>query len=848
MVFQYRSGDRPTNRQLLVGRGCVWGVYWFAMPAGGIQSAEPGVQVNSPLATASVRLLIEQIDQLVGDQQFDEALHVLAKLFDESAGQMVEYGPPQKAATQVVERLIPVRHWIHERLGQLLREHATARKLYHDANDESAAAIFNDIVSSNDMRAAEDFSARYWATQSGTAAHLLLADLSLERGWSMAAKQFLQFALREGSPWQVSLQAIQELGHLDGPQGNVDRIDRPVSNVGEVQASPSENIKATQSKAPVDSVVPLQATASEMFSWPIVWQKLDESRRKPLVKHWLATLVGRRSADRSQARFEEDLVVCLVRLVQAAALEPSVPEFEATTQWASTVAELLLESSAEELRQNIQQARQWFDARSAGQDGRFSVKSFAGGQDRQQQFSGSIEVNAWPTWRQRVDRITANLDRNVAGKPRVAENELGALPYFPVVHQGKVYVNHMRSIFAFDLKTGKNWPSAVPALALYDTGVNAEAFVPLGYPMVGVPRGTLTIADEFLFARMGPPVTAWANREANAETGSFGYIVGLDLRRQGRMLPGFPLYLNGSEFTFCEPEGCPIVLGENLLVAVVQRDNVGLRRFVAAFDRVSGQLRWRSRTLGVGAIEGSQQANLISHQLLSAVGGRVYYNTNLGTVACLDAASGNVLWMVRYRRQSLNDQFPGSSHRFRYRDLTPCLISGNLVYCAPQDCPEVFALDAATGNLVWSTSAGATADVVHLLGVSESSLIVSGDRILWIDRITGRLQARFPAMTTSGTLNSLPSPRGIGRGLIADNLVYWPTARELFVFPAIVGQTGWQLDAPPIHKRMRLDVRDVEGGNLVVADGVFLIASPSRLNAFAQPPSKPVSIQIRATP
>lgn len=42
--------------------------------------------------------------------------------------------------------------------------------------------------------------------------------------------------------------------------------------------------------------------------------------------------------------------------------------------------------------------------------------------------------------------------------------------------------------------------------------------------------------------------------------------------------------------------------------------------------------------------------------------------------------------------------------------------------------------------------------------------------------------------------------------------------------------------APPMIRRIRLDTRGAEGGNLVTSQGWLLIATPSRLLAFDGPP------------
>jgi len=137
-----------------------------------------------------------------------------------------------------------------------------------------------------------------------------------------------------------------------------------------------------------------------------------------------------------------------------------------------------------------------------------------------------------------------------------------------------------------------------------------------------------------------------------------------------------------------------------------------------------------------------------------------------------------------------------------------------------------------TGDLVWSTDDSDAADAVHILGVTKDHMIVSGDRLIWLDRRSGRVDARFPAAGSSGNLNSLPSPRGLGRGVIAADEIYWPTVNEIIVFATALKDRK-SVDAPPMQRRIRLETRGSEGGNLIAVDGWLLVATPSRLMAFA---------------
>lgn len=760
-----------------------------------IANAEDGpLTLAVHAATAEQRLLMDQVDQLLESGQPEEAQQILSRLFDEAEGRVMEADAVQRAASLTARRFIPLRHWVQARYRQLLEASPSAFASYRSAHDDVAQEVLADVSKSNDLELIESAAERYALTSAGLKLRYLLCDHYLERGWTIAARQSL-------------------------------------------------NLAASNLRLPID---PDSKQPPGSVSWTSAWPKIVSlGKAEDFVRQWRSKLTGSGAIHRDAGDLDRELAGAVSRLVRIAALENSAEDLDSMLSWSATIAKVLEESAATEINRNRDTAQQWFRERVKlnGIATASQLATFAGNAARTGDRRAKVEIGGWYSWTQQLDRHTSSNDRNAGSKPRVAESELGIIPYHPLIYEGRVFVNELRRIVAFDLRTGKPWPAVSPALPLFDSGISADALVPMGYPRIGVPRGTLSIVGDCLYARMGSPITGWINRDKNNDGGSLGFIVGLDLKRQGKLLPGFPLRFLGDDFRDAEPDGCPLAIGSLLFIPVAQRDNVGVSRFVVAVDRIGGQLKWRSRILATGTVEGSQQANLVAHQLLSHAGGRLFYNTNLGSIACLSPSTGQIEWLVRYRRASIDSQSSPKANRYLYRDLTPCVVEGDLVYCAPQDCEEIFALDSSTGDLVWSTNDRSASDAIHILGIEGNTLVVSGDRILWFDRLSGRILARFPAATTPGPLNSLPSPRGIGRGLLSGGEVFWPTAREIYVFPAAITGSPASTDAPPMSRRIRLDTRGAEGGNLLASENWLLLSAPSRLFAFRQPATKAAAMQ-----
>lgn len=731
------------------------------------------------LLTSSQQLQIEQIDELIEAGEFDEAVGNLQRLYDGAQGRLIQRGGIQSASTLRVKNYQSIRDWTQAKLLDLLVAEKELREAYELGEGRRAADLLQQHRSFPQMEFLAESASRYLASTSGAELALLLADLQLDRGWSLAALQTMS------------------------------RICPDIRR----------NIPGAKSE--------------ETLPWSLVISNLeeqlaaDETQAEELRK----LIVSELNRDQPNTNSSEKLLFdCLERILTAACIDSNATEPLGLKAW----TEVLLPAIPVESQDRIKALLTRMNQGPAGSITNDRFNTFAGNNNRKPDASSTTNFRGNLSWSQLLERFTANRDVTDASQPRVGESTRGTLFCYPVVADQRIYINTLTGIEAFDLGRGRSWPSEQPGYRLYDSGSRFGSYLPVDYPLLGVPRGTLTLANDCLYARLGNPVTGWANGETAADGGSRSLLVGLDLKRQGILLKGFPLRLVPPRFSGVEFEGAPLVFGDWLLVALVSRDNVGVQRRVAAFDRFDGSLIWESPVLAAGSVQGSEQAHLISHQLLTESGGRIFYSTNLGSVACIDPLNGQLVWQSEYERVAIEKLTAPIVDRYRYRDLTPCMVDAGLVYCAPQDCPEVFALDAVTGELVWSTDCYQAADANHLIGIQDRSLILGGDRLIWLDKLTGKVLARFPMSTTPGRLSALPSPRGLGRGAISGGRVFWPTAGEVFVFDASQkGEAGGKLPrSPRMLQRMNLGTRGKEGGNLTILDGHLIINTPSSMMIF----------------
>ncbi len=353
-----------------------------------------------------------------------------------------------------------------------------------------------------------------------------------------------------------------------------------------------------------------------------------------------------------------------------------------------------------------------------------------------------------PAWAQPIQLTPADVVRAtlpmVAGRPELEAGSLAEavretarrLSCFPVVVNGVILYADAAQIHAAKLTDGTPAVTANGVLyrdePLEPPSRNAPSPLDFGWRNMqgaafGVPRHTLSVIDGIVYGHVGRLATA---RIDSRQSQASDRLVGLDLSRDGALT--FRTRPSDGSWAF---DGVPVGDDRRLFVAMRLSDATP-HAYVACFDAATGNQLWRT-SIGAADTPGTGFGDETTHNLLTLVGDRIYFNSNLGLVAALDADSGGICWVHRYGRVGGADVIRGRHGPLHFdRDPSPCLYHDGLVVVAPSDTPKVFALDAETGNLVWSSDA--LPDALHLLGIVRDNLIVSGNRLAALDVPLGR--------------------------------------------------------------------------------------------------------------
>jgi outer membrane protein assembly factor BamB len=721
----------------------------------------------------AVRAHLQRVRAFLADGQWDEAVETLRQLMDDSGDRLI-------AITD--RRYIPLREYCQVQLASLPPE---ALELYRGRVDPQARKWYEEAVARRDAALLRQIVERHFASRWGDDALFTLGEMELEQGDPAAAR----------ACWEPLIEAP------------------PVA----IPAELYNKVRGTL------------ADGSDQAQWLDHWYRLEETGGNPvyllhrgegpsdeesarLVRFWKSH--GLPFTRLAYPETELPLADIRARLVLASVLEGSRARAEREL---AAFTHIHADAKGRMGGKQVNYAKYLGDQLAASAEWTAPVvgadwPTFGGGTTRNNVLPWTIDVGGLK-WRLPLDKVTVTdntVPLSFGFRPRrVAEDNNALLSYHPLVVGDKLLLNNQDQVFVFNTTTGRGyWPTSGdrPEGEIYVDKREQFDRQHSRFSTLGVPRYTLTVDGDRLYARMGLPVTS-VTADAPPR-GNAGYLLCLDLAAQGRVQ--WKAQPEDDKWAF---EGTPLADGDNVYVAM-RRSDVRPQGHVACFDAQTGEMRWR-RFVCAAETPAHGQVDECTHNLLTLHRGTLYYNTNLGGIAALDAGTGHVRWLSLYRRAEGGDLNRPAGHL--YRDLTPCVYHAGRIYAAPADTECVLALDADTGELVWDSRH--PDDAVHVLGVSGDKLVLSGDRLWMIEIESGRAVLMWPDENN-------PSPKGHGRGILLGDYVYWPTREQIHVFSVSARRA--------VQQPIDLVQRGATGGNLLVTDGCLLVAGAADLFAVSQ--------------
>jgi outer membrane protein assembly factor BamB len=227
---------------------------------------------------------------------------------------------------------------------------------------------------------------------------------------------------------------------------------------------------------------------------------------------------------------------------------------------------------------------------------------------------------------------------------------------------------------------------------------------------------------------------------------------------------------------------------------------------VRAFNAQTGAVIWEHQVRGAASPSDALFGGGVSYD-----NGHIFATNGAGDAACLDAATGNQVWMVK----------PGGPLRG-----APTVVS-DTVYALSQDS-QIYALNAENGEIRWQASgspelagvfgsaAPAFAQSTLVVGYSSGELTAyryENGEVVWQDAL-----ARTGVSTTVGTLSDIDADPVIDNGRV---FAIGQGGRMVAV-ELITGQRAWEVNVAGISTPW------------VAGDWVFVVTDRAQLLAVAR--------------
>lgn len=412
----------------------------------------------------------------------------------------------------------------------------------------------------------------------------------------------------------------------------------------------------------------------------------------------------------------------------------------------------------------------------------------------------------------------------VPGREREAGERRVPIAFQPAARDDCAVFRHRGVLAAVELPRGTElWRADLPA--------DDETFDGARAPLVGEARVYDVARDRLYALSRADGRILWARR--------FEVDAG---RRALRALPAAPEPDRGGgeaarlRYALSPPTFLDGGASGRLVLAVATREEREVPEFLACLDP-DGETVW---TTFLGSARSSVYLGLGDAPSAPASrDGTVYVVTNTGIVAAADVGDGTLLWLYEYprlvpaaAREAVRAENPWHAN--------PVLFAGPAALVAPRDAAVLLALDARTGETLWtcprqvgSVLAGADDRACYVYGSEALAIACFGEergRVLW----RTRLHRRPPDGGSS---------QAFGRGFLERGVLFVPAGDALYRISAedgsVLSRTLWGYGQGPGNLALSgrtLAVAGARGswltGDAAAAEEEFSRADPSDPDAL----------------
>ena len=274
----------------------------------------------------------------------------------------------------------------------------------------------------------------------------------------------------------------------------------------------------------------------------------------------------------------------------------------------------------------------------------------------------------------------------------------------------------------------------------------------------------------------------------------------------------------------------PVALDGRLFIPA----QVGGAYWVYGLEQDSLKLLWRTEICGGDAPSNPNNPFMIGDRpgegsAVAAGQGRVYWVSQNGVVACLDAKNGEKAWVARYWRNATEPGGPTRPKAAAFQPpaqgpwwVTPPIVDTGRLVVAPRDSHMLLCFDAITGEVQWKSPQ--LTGIRGLAGVREGLVYLIGDRLEAVSLAEGKVMAEGA---------KFPTGPACGRPVITASEILVPTDNALLAIDLATLAPLRQVDLTALFPpRSAGATPNPPLGNLLMSSGVLVSAHAQGVAAF----------------